>query len=100
MSRKANVVDQMSEYFAYKGRIMTRSEYVKEKDGPLTLPAIARSCGSWTRMLKIAERAYPDRMAIARGIKSEATISVVEKEEPVGDPIKTAAQALKEISDE
>jgi hypothetical protein len=97
MSRKSNVVDQMSEYFAYKGRIMTRSQYVKENDGPLTLPAIARSCGSWARMLKIAERSYPDRMAIARGGKPQP---VVKKEAPKADPIKTAAEALKELSDE
>lgn len=103
MTRKVRAVDLLSEYFATKGRVLSRTEYVKENDGPLSLPAIKRSCGSWSRMIRICDNSHPDRMAIARGAKPE-----VEPEAPKQEPekvptrnaaITSAAEALQKLKE-
>lgn len=101
--RKQRTVDLMSEYFASKGKILSRNEYIQQNDGPLTLPAIKRSCGSWARMVAICERTHPDRMASTRGEElppkepvAEVPPTPLETEKPVRGP-KTAAEALAQL---
>jgi len=93
MTRKTKAVDQLSEYFATIEEVPTRNEYMLRNDGPLSFPAIRRSCGSWVRMIAICDRTYPDRMAIARGSEAKAAPPAPEMPpKPVDVPKKTEAQ--------
>jgi len=93
MTRKLTVVDTLSDFFAMHGKIYTLEEYSKLVDKPLSVQAIKRTCGSWVRMLAIAERAFPDRMAIAAGVQEESPPPPVEE-----DPPKLSAkQALSSV---
>jgi hypothetical protein len=87
MSRKTNAVAALAEYFAMKGRLMDFREYAKQPDKPVSVQAVKRVCGSWTRTLALMERAHPDKMAIAKASFTEAETSKYDfVEEVVEEP--------------
>jgi hypothetical protein len=88
---KKRVVDQMSRYFQSKGYILNTVEYMKAKDGPVSLPAIKRSCGSWARMVALCKSAHPDRVTFGEQLVVVEK-PVIVKREPV-----TAAEALARL---
>ena len=102
MSRKGIIIDKMSMYFAEKGKVVTRNEYVRSGGGPFSVQAILRTCGSWARMVSICNRTYPDRMEFTRQepkvVKEPTKVVIPPKaEEGSLEGIATAEDALAKL---
>lgn len=52
MTRKI-IVDQLKEYFALKGKVMTAEEYKEAEDAPIRIQVLKRKIGSWARVLNM-----------------------------------------------
>jgi len=99
MSRKSTIVDKMSMHFAEVGKVQTLHEYVRSGGGPISVPAIKSSCGSWARMVRICNSVYPDRMGLAKGVTT-APEEVKAPEPPkkeTSEGVKTASEALAKL---
>lgn len=58
MKRKKIILD-LVDYFAEKGNILSKREYINEKDTPHRAVALIRTFGSWSRLAKMVAREMP-----------------------------------------
>lgn len=52
MSRKV-IVDQLRDYFATKGGVMTAEQYREAEDAPIRIQVLKRKLGSWSRIMNM-----------------------------------------------
>ena len=87
MANKKAILEQLADYFAKKGMMMTPSEYKSQEDAPIRYMAAKRPFGSWARMQSMLKVNFPDQWA-------KATEEVV-VEKPKPTPKKVAKAAPK-----
>lgn len=116
-NRKTVVADKMSMHFMEVGEIQSRHAYVRGPRGPYTIQQITRVCGSWTRMVGLCRKLFPDRMSqvesapepviepvakpVAEPVSEEPQVDIPEKtENPSVQTAKDALARLREAKDE
>lgn len=72
MTRKI-IVDQLKEYFALKGKVMTAEEYKEAEDAPIRIQVLKRKIGSWARVLNM----------VGDDLVAPAVVEPVKEPEPV-----------------
>ena len=59
MASKKVVLQQLAEYFAKKGQMMSPIEYKAAEDAPIRFIVAKRPFGSWARMQQMIEANFP-----------------------------------------
>ena len=65
MANKKAILNQLADYFAGKGSMMTPSEYKAAADAPIRYMAAKRPFGSWARMQSMVQKNFPEQWAKA-----------------------------------
>ena len=52
MTRKV-IVEQLKDYFALKGKVMSADEYRDAEDAPIRIQVLKRKLGSWARVMNM-----------------------------------------------
>jgi len=88
MANKKAVLEQLANFFAEQGKVLTPSEYKDlGADVPMRFMAAKRPFGSWSRMTQMLKVNFPDQWAKAN---SEAAPTPAPKAE-----VKAAPKAAK-----
>ena len=58
MSRKV-IVEQLKDYFATKGGVMTAEQYKEAQDAPIRIQVLKRKLGSWSRIMNMVGKDAP-----------------------------------------
>lgn len=74
MTKRQVIINQLREYFAAKGGVMTVDEYKAAEDAPIRLQALKRAVGPWSRVVAMIEK------------KAEVAIAPVELQVPAEAP--------------
>jgi hypothetical protein len=90
MSRKV-IVEQLRDYFATKGGVMTADQYKEAEDAPIRMQVLKRKLGSWPRIMNML-----DMKAEETSVSPSAEEPVVE--EPVAEelPVQEEVPAVEE----
>ena len=92
MANKKAILNQLADFFAKQGKVLTPSEYkALGADVPMRFMAAKRPFGSWSRMTQMLKVNFPDQWAKAN---PEAAAAPAPKAEPKAAP-KTAKAAPK-----
>jgi hypothetical protein len=59
MSRKV-IVEQLKDYFATKGGVMTAEQYKDAPDAPIRIQVLKRKLGSWPRIMNMLDMKAPE----------------------------------------
>ena len=93
MANKKAVLEQLANFFAEQGKVLTPSEYkALGADVPMRFMAAKRPFGSWSRMTQMLKVNFPDQWAKAN---SEPAPTVKPKK-AVEKPAKAAPKKAKE----
>ena len=91
MANKKAVLEQLADFFAKQGKILTPSEYkALGADAPMRFMVAKRPFGSWSRMTQMLKINFPDQWAKAN---SEAASAPAPKAAVA--PKKAAPKAAK-----
>lgn len=79
---KAKLVEQLREYFAAKGKILTAEEYKAAEDAPYRYQIVKRTAGSWARMKSLVNQEGTSFSAaeLVEPVVAEPEVVVVEVE--------------------
>ena len=92
MANKKAILNQLADFFAKQGKVLTPSEYkALGADVPMRFMAAKRPFGSWSRMTQMLKTNFPDQWAKAN---PEPAAAPAPKAEPKAAP-KTAKAAPK-----
>ena len=92
MANKKAILNQLADFFAKQGKVLTPSEYkALGADVPMRFMAAKRPFGSWSRMVQMLKVNFPNQWAKAN---PEAAPAPAPKAEPEAAP-KTAKAAPK-----
>lgn len=92
MANKKAILNQLADFFAKQGKVLTPSEYkALGADVPMRFMAAKRPFGSWSRMTQMVKVNFPDQWAKAN---PEPAAAPAPKAEPKAAP-KTAKAAPK-----
>ena len=92
MANKKAILNQLADFFAKQGKVLTPSEYkALGADVPMRFMAAKRPFGSWSRMNQMLKVNFPDQWAKAN---PEPAAAPAPKAEPKAAP-KTAKAAPK-----
>lgn len=92
MANKKAILNQLADFFAKQGKVLTPSEYkALGADVPMRFMAAKRPFGSWSRMVQMLKVNFPNQWAKAN---PEAATAPAPKAEPKAAP-KTAKAAPK-----
>ena len=92
MANKKAILNQLADFFAKQGKVLTPSEYkALGADAPIRFMSAKRPFGSWSRMTQMLKTNFPDQWAKAN---SEPAAAPAPKAEPKAAP-KTAKAAPK-----
>ncbi len=92
MANKKAILEQLADFFAEQGKVLTPSEYkALGADVPMRFMAAKRPFGSWSRMVQMLKVNFPNQWAKAN---PEAAPAPAPKAEPEAAP-KTAKAAPK-----
>ena len=92
MANKKAILEQLADFFAEQGKVLTPSEYkALGADEPMRFMAAKRPFGSWSRMVQMLKVNFPNQWAKAN---PEAAPAPAPKAEPEAAP-KTAKAAPK-----
>lgn len=92
MANKKAILNQLADFFAKQGKVLTPSEYkALGADAPMRFMAAKRPFGSWSRMTQMLKVNFPDQWAKAN---PEPAAAPAPKAEPKAAP-KTAKAAPK-----
>ena len=92
MANKKAILNQLADFFAKQGKVLTPSEYkALGADVPMRFMAAKRPFGSWSRMTQMLKVNFPDQWAKAN---PAAATAPAPKAEPKAAP-KTAKAAPK-----
>ena len=61
MANKKAVLEQLANYFADKGQMMSPTEYNAESDAPIRYAVAKRPFGSWARMQGMIKANFPEQ---------------------------------------
>lgn len=78
MTRKKKILKDLAEYFITKGKVLSKREYLKEKDTPYRSTIVLRQLSSWARIEGLIEYNFPE-------LYSQIGDSQVELEEEVDE---------------
>lgn len=78
MTRKKKILKDLAEYFITKGKVLSKREYLKEKDTPHRSTIVLRQLSSWARIEGLIEYNFPE-------LYSQIGDSQVELEEEVDE---------------
>ena len=68
MANKKAVLNQLADYFAKKGQVMSPAEYKAEADAPIRFNVAKRPFGSWARMLQMMQVNFPAQWEKANNV--------------------------------
>ena len=54
------MIDQLGEYFIKKGKVLDLKEYDEQEDRPMRSQLVKRNFNSWSRMMLMLKKHYPD----------------------------------------
>ena len=92
MANKKAILNQLADFFAKQGKVLTPSEYkALGADAPIRFMSAKRPFGSWSRMTQMLKINFPAQWAKAN---PEAATAPAPKAEPKAAP-KTAKAAPK-----
>lgn len=92
MANKKAILNQLADFFAKQGKVLTPSEYkALGADAPIRFMSAKRPFGSWSRMTQMLKTNFPDQWAKAN---PEPAAAPAPKAEPKAAP-KTAKAAPK-----
>ena len=92
MANKKAILNQLADFFAKQGKVLTPSEYkALGADAPIRFMSAKRPFGSWSRMTQMLKTNFPDQWAKAN---PEPVAAPAPKAEPKAAP-KTAKAAPK-----
>tara|TARA_R100001015_G_C4629804_1_gene190928 strand:- start:2693 stop:2980 length:288 start_codon:yes stop_codon:yes gene_type:complete len=92
MANKKAILNQLADYFAKKGSMMTPSEFKAADDAPMRYMVAKRPFGSWVRMQGMIKINFPDQWAKAN---KEAPAPAPKAEAPKVAPKKAKAAPKK-----
>ena len=91
MSRKV-IVEQLKDYFATKGGVMTAEQYKEAQDAPIRIQVLKRKLGSWSRIMNMVGKDAP----VIAVVVVEPVIEAPVIEEPVIEaPVIEEAEAVE-----
>jgi hypothetical protein len=102
MSRKV-IVEQLRDYFASKGGVMTADQYKEAEDAPIRMQVLKRKLGPWPRIMNMldmkVEEAYIPSL-VEQTVQEEPEIEKeeepeIEKEAPAVEEKPKAAPKTK-----
>ena len=97
MSRKV-IVEQLKDYFATKGGVMTAEQYKEAQDAPIRIQVLKRKLGSWSRIMNMVGKDAPVIAVVVVEPVIEAPVieaPVIEEAEAVELAPKKAASKTK-----
>ena len=68
MANRKAVLEQLANYFADKGQMMSPAEYKAAADAPMRFMVAKRPFGSWARMQSMMQTTFPDQWAKANKV--------------------------------
>ena len=94
MANKKAILEQLANFFAKQGKVLTPSEYksMGHEEVPMRFMVAKRPFGSWSRMTQMLKVNFPDQWAKAN---SEPATTVKPKK-AVEKPAKAAPKKAKE----
>ena len=72
MANKKAVLEQLANYFADKGQIMSPTEYKAATDAPIRFMIAKRPFGSWARMQGMIQTNFPEQWEKANTVATPA----------------------------
>ena len=85
MTRKV-IVEQLKDYFATKGKVMSAEEYRDAEDAPIRIQVLKRKIGSWSRIMNMVGMKAPE-VIVALAIEAPAIEApAIEAPEAVVEP--------------
>ena len=73
MANKKAILNQLADFFAKQGKVLTPSEYkALGADAPIRFMVAKRPFGSWSRMTQMLKANFPDQWA-----KANSEVAVV-----------------------
>lgn len=94
-SRKGVIIKQVAEYFAEKGRILTRNEYAKDEEAPIRFAILRRYVPVWSRLDTIIKASHPEIYAQIMQEPEPEPAPEPPKPEPVPEPTPEPAPEPK-----
>ena len=79
MANKKQVLKQLADYFAKKGKIMTPEEYKAADDAPMRFTIAKRPFGSWGRVGSMIKTNFPEQWEKANPSEEEPVAPKVAK---------------------
>ena len=61
MANKKAILQELADYFAEKGKVLTVEEYKAAEDRPIRYMVAKRPFGSWSRMQSMLRRNFPEQ---------------------------------------
>ena len=93
MANKKAILNQLADFFAKQGKVLTPSEYkALGADVPMRFMAAKRPFGSWSRMTQMLKVNFPDQWAKAN---PEPAAAPAPEAEPKAAPKKAKAAPKK-----
>lgn len=94
MTRRTNIVEQVSEYFAKKGAPMTAEEYKNAEDAPVRFQLIKRNIGPWSRLLNMVSKyGEQPKVAVVEEVVPPAPPEPAPEPAPEPEPAPVAKKA-------
>tara|TARA_Y100000592_G_C5479681_1_gene324537 strand:+ start:3646 stop:3930 length:285 start_codon:yes stop_codon:yes gene_type:complete len=63
MANKKQLLKQLADYFAEKGKFLSAAEYKAAEDAPMRFVIAKRPFGSWSRVASMIKTNYPEEWA-------------------------------------
>jgi hypothetical protein len=96
MAIKKVVLEQLADYFAKKGQIMSPTEYMAADDVPIRFVVAKRPFGSWARMQQMIQVNFPVQWEKANKVAPAPKVAAVDAMKKAAAKAKTAPkQAAK-----
>ena len=89
MSRKV-IVEQLKDYFATKGGVMTADQYKEAADAPIRIQVLKRKLGSWSRIMNMLGKQAPEVIVAVEAPAIEAPAIEAPELAVEPEPIKPA----------
>ena len=99
MANKKAILNQLADFFAKQGKVLTPSEYkALGADAPMRFMIAKRPFGSWSRMTQMVQTNFPDQWAKANSgtAPAPAPKAAVAPKKAVSKPAKAAPKKAKE----
>jgi len=97
MANKKAILNQLADFFAKQGKVLTPSEYkALGADAPMRFMIAKRPFGSWSRMTNMLESNFPDQWAKANSAAAPTPAPKAEVKKAAPKPAQAAPKKAKE----